>query len=115
MAIAPANGQYKPAGQWRLIENVNYFTIQGGNDEDVSSFVGSRQWDRVIYTGGDWFKSELYIYRTNHGQFNTVWGRSDAGYPIGWFLNLKPLLNPEDQRRIAKIYISALGIHSPER
>lgn len=107
VAIAPADGQYKPAGQWRLIENVNYFTIQGANDADVSSFVGSRQWDRVIYTGGDWFKSELYIYRANHGQFNTVWGRSDFGYPIGWFLNLKPLLNPEDQRRIAKIYISA--------
>ncbi len=108
VAIAPADGQYKPAGQWRSIENVNYFTIQGANDADVSSFHGSRQWDRVRYTaGGDWFKSELYIYRANHGQFNTVWGRSDAGYPLGWFLNLKPLLNPEDQRRIARIYISA--------
>ncbi len=107
VAIAPADGQYKPAGQWRVIENVNYFTIQGAHDADVSSFDGSRQWDRVQYTGGDYFKSELYIYRANHGQFNTVWGRSDAGYPLGWFLNLKPLLNPEDQRRIAKIYISA--------
>ena len=108
VAIAPADGQYKPAGQWRSIENVNYFTIQGANDADVSSFVGSCQWDRVRYTGGgEWFKSELYIYRANHGQFNTVWGRSDAGYPLGWFLNLKPLLNPEDQRRIAKIYLSA--------
>jgi dienelactone hydrolase len=108
VAIAPADGQYKPAGQWRSIENVNYFTIQGANDADVSSFVGSCQWDRVRYTdGGEWFKSELYIYRANHGQFNTVWGRSDAGYPLGWFLNLKPLLNPEDQRRIAKVYLSA--------
>jgi hypothetical protein len=107
VAIAPADGQYKPAGQWRALENVNYFTIQGANDADVSSFDGSRQWDRVHYTGGDWFKAELYIYRANHGQFNTVWGRSDAGYPLGWFLNLKPLLNPEDQRRIAKTYLSA--------
>ncbi len=107
VAIAPADGQYRPAGQWRSIEDVNYFTIQGAHDSDVSSFDGSRQWDRVLYTGGDWFKSELYIYRANHGQFNTVWGRSDAGYPLGWLLNLKPLLNPEDQRRIAKIYLSA--------
>lgn len=108
VAIAPADGQYKPAGQWRPIENVSYFTIQGANDADVSAFHGSRQWDRVRYTGaGDWFKSELYIYRANHGQFNTVWGRSDAGYPLGWFLNLKPLLPPEDQRRIARIYFSA--------
>ncbi len=108
VAIAPADGQYKPAGQPRPLENVSYFTIQGANDADVSSFSGSRQWDRVRYTKeGDWFKSELYIYRANHGQFNTVWGRSDAGYPLGWFLNLKPLMNPEDQRRIARIYLSA--------
>ena len=108
VAIAPADGQYKPAGQPRSIDNLNYFTIQGAHDSDVSSFLGSKQWDRVRYpSGGDWFKSELYIYRANHGQFNTIWGRSDFGYPLGWFLNLKPLMPPEDQRRIARIYISA--------
>jgi pimeloyl-ACP methyl ester carboxylesterase len=108
VAIAPVDGQYKPAGEWRFIRNVNYFTIQGANDGDVSSFNGSRQFDHVRYTEpGPWFKTELYIYRANHGQFNTVWGRSDAGEPLGWFLDLKPLLDPADQRKIAKVYISA--------
>ncbi len=108
VAIAPADGQYKPAGQWRVLEDVNYFTIQGANDADVSSFMGSRQWDHVRFSGnGSFFKSELYIYRANHGQFNTVWGRTDVGAPDNWFLNLHPLLSGEDQRRIAKIYISA--------
>jgi hypothetical protein len=108
VAIAPADGQYKPAGQWRVIEDVNYFTVQGANDADVSSFMGSRQWDHVLFSGNqEFFKSELYIYRANHGQFNTVWGRTDTGAPGNWFLNLRPLLAPEDQRRIAKIYISA--------
>lgn len=108
VAIAPVDGQYKPAGQPRVVENVHYFTIQGASDADVSSFMGSAQFDRVRYpNGGDWFKAELYLERANHGQFNTVWGRSDAGYPIGWFLNLKPLLPPEDQRRIARVYLSA--------
>ena len=108
VAIAPADGQYKPAGQWRTVENVNYLTIQGANDADVSSFMGSRQWDHVRYTeGGPWFKSELYIYRANHGQFNTVWGRTDAGEPWSWFLNLRPLLTGGEQRRIGKTYISA--------
>jgi len=107
VAIAPADGQYKPAGQWRVIEDVNYFTIQGANDADVFFFAGSYQWDRVRFTGSDWFKSELYIYRANHGQFNTVWGRRDFSYPLGWLLNVKPLLDPEDQRLIAKIYITA--------
>ncbi len=107
VAIAPADGQYKPAGQWRIIQDVDYFTIQGANDMDVSSFMGSRQWDHVRFTGtGQFFKSELYIYRANHGQFNTVWGRTDMGAPSNWFLNLHPLLTGEDQRRIAKLYIS---------
>ena len=71
--------------------------------------MGSRQWDHVRYTQpGPWFKAEIYAYRANHGQFNTVWGRSDAGDgPLSWFLNLKPLMPGEEQRRISKTYISA--------
>jgi len=107
VAIAPADGQYKPAGEWRIVKDVNYFTLQGANDADVSSFDGSRQWDHVRFSGtGDFFKSELYIYRANHGQFNTVWGRTDIGGPNNWFLNLHSLMKGEDQRRIAKVYIS---------
>jgi dienelactone hydrolase len=108
VAIAPAEGQYKPAGDNRVIKDVNYFTFQGANDSDVSSFMGSRQWDRVKYSGdGNFFKAELYIYGANHGQFNTSWGRYDTGQQFGWFLNVKPLLNPDAQRQIAKTYISA--------
>jgi dienelactone hydrolase len=107
-AIAPADGQYKPAGQQRRIEDVSYFTLQGAHDADVSSFVGSRQWDFVKYKHpGDWFKAELYAYRANHGQFNTVWGRSDAGEPLSWLLNLAPLMPGPEQRRISKTYLSA--------
>ena len=108
VAIAPADGQYKPAGQPRWIEDVSYLTLQGAHDMDVSSFDGSRQWDHVRYTQpGPWFKAEIYAYRANHGQFNTSWGRDDAGKPLGWLLNLKPLMPAEEQRRISKTYISA--------
>jgi len=108
VAIAPADGQYKPAGQHRWIDNVSYLTLQGAHDADVSSFMGSRQWDHVRYTKpGPWFKAEIYAYRANHGQFNTVWGRTDAGEPLSWFLNLKPLMPGEEQRRISKTYIAA--------
>lgn len=107
VAIAPADGQYKPAGQWRILQDINYLTLQGANDADVSSFMGSRQWDHIRFSNhGDFFKAEVYIYRANHGQFNTVWGRTDFGAPTNWFLNLHPLLRGEDQRRIAKTYIS---------
>lgn len=108
IAIAPVDGQYKPAGQWRALTNVNYFTMQGANDADVFSFAGSRQWEHVRFTHpGNYFKSELYVYRANHGQFNTVWGRTDTTAPRNWFLNLRPLLTGEEQRRIAKVYLSA--------
>lgn len=108
VAIAPADGQYKPAGQPRWIEDVSYLTLQGAQDADVSSFDGSRQWDHVRFTQpGPWFKAEIYAYRANHGQFNTVWGNTDAGEPLSRLLNLKPLLPGEEQRRISKAYISA--------
>ena len=108
VAIAPVDGQYKPAGQYRWIEDVSYLTLQGAHDMDVSSFHGSRQSDHVRYTQpGQWFTAEIYAYRANHGQFNTGWGRDDAGKPLGWLLNLKPLMPGDEQRRISKTYISA--------
>ncbi len=108
VAIAPADGQYKPAGQHRWIQDVSYLTLQGAHDADVSSFLGSRQWDHVRFTQpGPWFKAEIYAYRANHGQFNTVWGRTDAPVPLSWFLNLKPLMPGDQQRRISKTYIAA--------
>jgi dienelactone hydrolase len=109
VAIAPADGQYKPAEQDRWISDLSYLTLQGAHDADVSSFLGSRQWDHVKFTQpGPWFKAEIYAYRANHGQFNTVWGNTDAGPPLSWLLNLKPLMPGDEQRRISKTYISAL-------
>jgi dienelactone hydrolase len=97
-----------PAGGGQALDDVNYLTIQGAHDADVSSFLGSRQWDRVRFSGqGEYFKSELYVYGANHGQFNTAWGRSDTRGPKGWFLNLRPLLSGADQRKIAQLYVAA--------
>jgi dienelactone hydrolase len=108
VAIAPVEGQYKPAGQHRRIEDVSYLTLQGAHDADVSEFMGSLQWENVRYTKpGPWFKAEIYAYRANHGQFNTVWGRADVGEPLSWMLNVKPLLPGDEQRRMAKTYIAA--------
>jgi dienelactone hydrolase len=108
IAIAPADGQYKPAGVDRPLKDVNYFVIQGGYDGDVSAFAGSRQFNRTTFSDAyPGFKAELWIYRANHGQFNTVWGDDDNGPPYGWFMNHKPLLSGDQQRQIAKVYFSA--------
>ncbi len=108
IAIAPSDGQYKPTGRPNPLDNVNYLVVQGAHDSDVSIFAGDRQYNRVRFTDdGYWFKASLYSYRSNHGQFNTVWGDSDWGRPMGVILNREPLLSGEEQRTIAKVYFSA--------
>ena len=47
------------------------------------------------------------MYRANHGQWNTVWGRGDWGSRSPRFLDLRGLIDPEAQREFAKIYFSA--------
>ena len=106
--IAP-NDPYYPQTEIPLkLENINYLVLQGGYDQDVSWFIGNRFYNRLKFNDPEYhFKSALYIYRANHGQFNTVWGRADFPSPLSRFLNLKPIMDPEAQRKIAKLYISA--------
>jgi hypothetical protein len=109
VAIEPADGQYRPAGVMTPLKDVNYFTIQGAHDSDVSSFMGLRQYDRVTLSGdGDWFKSAVYVYGANHGQFNTTWGAYDVSIGLGKHLiNTRALLDAETQRRVLEVYLSA--------
>ena len=108
VAIAPVDGQYAPGNTRTKLKNIDYFTIHGAQDGDVSSFAGSRQYDRITYTDSTYhFKSGLYVYGANHGQFNTSWGNNDVGTPFTKLLNLEQLISAEDQQKIAKVYISA--------
>ncbi|MBP8273716.1 MAG: hypothetical protein KAY59_04760, partial [Acidobacteria bacterium] len=80
VAIAPVDGQYKPTGQFTPLENVNYLLIHGSHDGDVSTAVGLRQYERLRFTNDDaHFKAVLFMYRANHGQWNTTWGNKDNG------------------------------------
>jgi len=107
-AIAPVDGQYKPAGVFTPIENVNYMVIHGSHDGDVSSFNGLRIYDRIRFTDGKpWFKTAWYVYRANHGQWNTVWGNKDNGPRSGRSLDLRGLLPEESQRQFSKVVIGA--------
>ena len=109
IAIAPVDQQHKPAGHPVELEDVNYFVLHGAHDADVSKYYGLRQFQRVTFTDpeSEFIKAGLYIYQANHGQFNSVWGNRDYGLPLGQFLNVKPLLQMEEQQQIAKLYISA--------
>lgn len=90
------------------LTDVNYLTIQGSHDADVSSYQGMRQFNRVHFSEGfDGFAAGIYIWAANHGQFNTEWGKTDFPAPHINFYNLGQLLSGEDQMAIAKTYISA--------
>jgi dienelactone hydrolase len=107
VAIAPVDGQYQPAGKPTPVENVNYLVFHGSHDGDVSAFSGLRQYQRVRFTDGrPWFKAAVYVYRANHGQWNTVWGNKDGGPRSGRWLALDALIPPEDQRQFGKVYIA---------
>lgn len=108
VSIAPSDGLYKPAGKPTPMENVNYLLLQGAHDPDAFFFMGVRQYNRVTFNDNNyWFKTILYSYRSNHGQFNTVWGDTDYGMPLSLILNRKPYLTGEEQRKISSVYISA--------
>jgi dienelactone hydrolase len=108
IAIAPSDRQYEPAGTGTPLSDINYLVLHGSHDADVQSFLGMRQYNRVSFTPQfRGFKSAIYIYRANHGQFNTSWGRKDGPSPRINLFNLKQLMPGEHQRQAAKVFISA--------
>lgn len=108
VSIAPVDGQYLPTGRKVAMKNVSYLTFHGSHDGDVTSFHGLRIYDRLRFTDDDFhFKSAIYVYRANHGQWNTVWQNHDNGPRSGRILDLRALLPQEDQRHFAELYVSA--------
>ena len=111
VAIAPVDGQYLPADQRTPVEDMNYLVFHGSHDGDVTSFHGLRQFNRVRFAAGasasGRFKSAIYVYRANHGQWNTVWGAHDNGPRSPRILDLRGLLPAEDQREFGRVFVSA--------
>ena len=108
VAIAPVDGQYQPANKPTPLRDYNYFLIHGSHDGDVSSFSGLAQYERLHFTGdASFFKSAIYVYRANHGQWNTVWGSLDGGKRSARVLDIRGLISQADQRRFAEVYITA--------
>lgn len=108
VAIAPVDGQYRPAEKPTPLDNYNYLLMHGSHDGDVSSFSGLTQYERIRFTDGrPWFKSAVYVYRANHGQWNSVWGSTDGGPRSRRALDLRGFITQAEQRRFAEVYISA--------
>lgn len=108
VSIAPVDGQYQPGNSRTKLKDIDYFVFHGSQDADVTSFMGSMQFERLTYEESAYhFKTGLYIQGANHGQFNTSWGDNDTGNPLKGLLNLEQQMDAESQQEIAKVYISA--------
>lgn len=108
-AIAPVDGQYLPADRRAAPRDVDFFTIHGAHDGDVTSFQGDRIYSRVRFSSSDSdrFKATAYVYRANHGQFNTTWGDSDNGGYRRFLLNRAALMSGEHQRQVGRTFLTA--------
>jgi dienelactone hydrolase len=108
VAIAPSDRQWVPDGGPRRLDDTSYLLLAGGLDGDVTTLQGMAQYHRVDLTPGTpAFTAFAYLQRANHGQFNTVWGRGDAGWLNSTMLDRGALLPGEDQRSAALVLITA--------
>ncbi|QMV41812.1 alpha/beta hydrolase family protein [Cohnella cholangitidis] len=108
VALAPTDTAVED--KWTELRDVSYLTLQGAKDADLVNFYGDRQYGRITFAEdaeSEAFKASLYIEDANHSQFNTEWGESDNAWPAGLFIRPKELIEPDEQRRIAKAYVSA--------
>lgn len=108
VGIAPPDGQYKPGGANQYLTDVSYLALYGGHDQDLFWAAPLQQYNRVSFEqDAAAFKAVAYVYRANHGQFNTVWGDADYGMMNSLLLNRAPLLTAEEQRTAGKVFITA--------
>ena len=107
VALAPTDYRYDRKIK---LKNINFLSLQGSYDSDEVSFWGMRPYRRLVFTDSiNRFKAGVYIHHANHGQFNSTWGNADFGAPAKWLLNLKPLLDEEEQQAAAKVFVSAFA------
>lgn len=107
VAIAPCDSRYKPAGRALNLRNADYLLLAAGHDGDMSYLDGLGQYSRTTFSQNpDGFKALAYLYRGNHGNFNTVWGNADQGWFESLLLNRRPLLSAEEQQAAAKVLIT---------
>ncbi|WP_339272313.1 MFS transporter [Paenibacillus sp. FSL W8-0426] len=108
VSIAGTDMQYQPGGQPIELHDINYLSLHGSHDMDINSFVGANQYFRTRFTeNSHYFKSYVYIYGANHGQFNTVWGKSDAAGIGNMLFNNSEILPGEQQIQAAEVLISS--------
>lgn len=108
VSIAPSDAYSGPGGRKPDLGDTDYLLLAGGHDADTYMLYGLQQYNRVrLENNADAFKTLAYVYRANHGQFNSVWGDKDRGLYNSMLLNRKPLLSSDEQQLAAKALVTS--------
>lgn len=108
VSIAPSDAYGGPGGRKARLDRANYLLLAGGHDGDTSILYGQQQYNRSrLRDNPGGFKALAYLYRANHGQFNSVWGDQDRGLFNSLLLNREPLLTGAEQEQAAKVLITS--------
>lgn len=104
VALAPSDGLILEELE---VSGIDYLTIAGTHDADVSTFAGARQYQRVD-PGPDRFKAAVLLSRGNHSQFNSRWGPYDVAAGLsGRVLSVGSLLRPAQQQEVTAALVTA--------
>lgn len=94
-------------GKQAELKDINFLTLHGAKDSDVVNFEGDRFYSRTSFPrNAEGFKASLYIADASHSHFNTEW-EADHSYPARLFVRPEGRLDGDEQRQIAKLYVSA--------
>jgi dienelactone hydrolase len=108
VALAPCDNRWQPDGKELALKNADYLLLATGHDADMYWLDGQAQYNRATLADRpEGFKSVAYLYRGNHGQFNTVWGDDDRGIINSFLLNRAPYLSGDEQRQAARVLITS--------
>jgi dienelactone hydrolase len=108
VGLMPSDLQWVPEGGARRLQDLSYLLVGAGLDGDTTTLQGMAQYHRVDHDPGSAsFSAFAYLQRANHGQANTVWGRSDAGWLNSTILDRGGLLEGHEQRRATTVFVTA--------
>jgi dienelactone hydrolase len=108
VGLMPSDLQWTPDGGARRLQDLSYLLLGTGLDGDTTTLQGMAQYHRVDHDpASPTFSAFAYLQRGNHGQANTVWGRSDAGWLNSTILDRGGLLEGHEQRRATTVLVTA--------
>ena len=102
IALAPIEGQYRPAQRALMAEHADFLYLHGSADGDVDVDFASRFLNRPGVSENN-FRSGFWVYGANHAYFNTDWVDGVNEFPVPAEFRL----TPAEQQRLTRAVVNA--------